>query len=165
MGCDIHCYVEFKSATNKHWQSFGERINPGRNYDLFGLLANVRSYGSDVAMFSPRGFPENPGFMSRHDYFLWVGDQDAHNQVNKKNVKSYLQTFPNLLTIKRDGQIVAIANPAWHSASWLTFEELEQVTDRADKDNVWLEWLALLAAMRELRNHGQDVRLVFWFDG
>lgn len=42
MGCDIHCYVEFQDY-REHWNSFGGRVNPGRDYDTFKKLAGVRS--------------------------------------------------------------------------------------------------------------------------
>ena len=32
MGCDIHCYVEYRSKSESHWELFGDRINPGRNF-------------------------------------------------------------------------------------------------------------------------------------
>jgi len=53
MGCDIHLYIEYKSKKTEFdgydsgWQSFGKSINPGRNYAMFGLMANVRNCYSD----------------------------------------------------------------------------------------------------------------------
>jgi hypothetical protein len=45
MGCDIHAYVESKKPDSKTWWGFGGRINPGRNYRMFGKLAGVRCDG------------------------------------------------------------------------------------------------------------------------
>ena len=51
MGCDIHLYIEYKSKKTEFdgydygWQSFGGRINHGRNYAMFSLMANDRKYG------------------------------------------------------------------------------------------------------------------------
>ena len=45
MGCDIHLYIEYKNKKvafdgyKDNWHSFGQRINPGRNYAMFALMA------------------------------------------------------------------------------------------------------------------------------
>jgi hypothetical protein len=59
MGCDIHAMVEAKhryhnqSGDEGHFVSCG-RIKINRNYDLFGILANVRNYGNWPFISSPR---------------------------------------------------------------------------------------------------------------
>jgi len=32
MGCDIHCYIEYKPTGSDSWSDFGGRINPGWMY-------------------------------------------------------------------------------------------------------------------------------------
>lgn len=34
MGCDIHCYLEYKPKDSDRWRPHGGRINPGRNYEI-----------------------------------------------------------------------------------------------------------------------------------
>ena len=72
MGCDIHMYVEWKvkSRNDNYWDTFGGCINPGRDYELFGLLAGVRS--DEVPMFPIRGIHDNMAFESRYDYYYYV---------------------------------------------------------------------------------------------
>ena len=55
MGCDIHCYIEYKPAGSDDWSDFGGRINPGRNYDLFAKLAGIRNYDEITPIAKPRG--------------------------------------------------------------------------------------------------------------
>lgn len=69
MGCDIYLYVEHYNKESKRWENLflykksseGEflpvDIYDGRDYDLFGLLAGVRSI-IDPFVF-PRGVPDD----------------------------------------------------------------------------------------------------------
>ena len=73
MGCDIHCYIEYKKKNDDHWRSFGGRINPGRNYTLFGVMAGVRC---DGLLYPLRGFPEDAAFQAISDNHLFATAAD-----------------------------------------------------------------------------------------
>ena len=69
-------YVEYrrKGSDSKHWSGFGGRINPGRNYSLFGILS--RGVRSNVPTgFEPKGLPTDLGWYSADDAFLWIDDE------------------------------------------------------------------------------------------
>ena len=125
MGCDIHCYVEFKKPKYDFWDFFGDRINPGRHYNLFGHIAGVRRDTAPVV--ERRGVPDDMSWSAKDD---WGG-------------------------------------PDWHSATWLTVEEFELAIKRAsggDGPPVHDSYWALLAAMKCLKDRGNEVRVVIWFD-
>lgn len=75
MGCDIHCYVEYRRTDEDGgWWSFGGRINPGRNYSTFSNLAGVRGSLPKTGV-EPRGIPEDLGSHSWSDWWLWITDE------------------------------------------------------------------------------------------
>ena len=111
MGCDIHSYLEKYTSVNgenkwvnvDYWQ-----INPhhgiegygneneyehlsfyiGRNYDLFGILAGVRS--SEDPIEEPRGLPEDVSDVTKREYEKWdevyfdVNDHCRYKYVSGK---------------------------------------------------------------------------------
>jgi len=83
MGCDIHLYIEYKSKKtefdgyNPGWQSFGGSINPGRNYAMFGLMANVRNCYSDgklPVLVEPRGMPDDAAYSTAGDTRIYISE-------------------------------------------------------------------------------------------
>lgn len=75
MGCDIHCYIEYKPAGSDDWSDFGGRINPGRNYDLFAKLAGIRNYDEIEPVAKPRGYPKDAAYEAEKKY---VSNPDWH---------------------------------------------------------------------------------------
>lgn len=173
MGADVHMYVEYNSKERlphanpafNSWRSFGDRINPGRNYNLFGLLAGVRCEGE---IFAVRGLPENLGWSANGDSTLYItesGDDDGCCTLGQ--AESY-EKWGSTIHKDANGKPTKVDHPDWHSHSWLTVDELQQVFDAyftKHGQNVGVEYRALLSAMRALENEGKnDVRVVFWFD-
>lgn len=88
MGCDIHCFVEYrdKSAASlpdtkenswaRSWRDFGDRINPGRNYSIFASMAGVRCNEPEPIV-QPRGFPSDAGWAARSGNNLYIVDHDT----------------------------------------------------------------------------------------
>ena len=73
MGCDIHLYVEIK--VKGQWHLFSHpRIK--RNYELFGIMAGVRS---DIPnpISEPKGLPPDLSHMVAIDYEY---NRDAHSE-------------------------------------------------------------------------------------
>ena len=85
MGCDIHLYIESKTGLGDFgWESFGGRIDVGRNYELFGLLAGVR--GTREALVAPRGLP---GDISVRAYKgLQSSDLHCHSWLSRRELRA-----------------------------------------------------------------------------
>jgi hypothetical protein len=81
VGCDLHCYVEYRSkrprsAYDREWRDFGGRVNPGRNYAAFAALAGVRGPQSRGGV-EPRGIPDDMAWAARGDWWLYIDDRYA----------------------------------------------------------------------------------------
>lgn len=172
MGCDIHMYVEYRSPTMRedYWSSFGERINPGRNYTLFGYLAGVRD--TEVKQIVPsRGLPENLGWSAGYDSSIRINDEVSDNEEGFCTLKQAQEWVKYGCKIEeRDGKPYRVSHPDWHSHSWMSVNEFGKVLksatsgDKQDGNNPGDEYFALLAATKELKKRGNEVRIVFWFD-
>lgn len=161
MGCDIHCYIEYMERGETYWFSFGDRINPGRNYTLFGLLAGVRVEG--IQLFPLRGVPADMSYAAESDYWILISDEcaDSEGFCSKDRAASWVAHGSRY---SDDGS--KVTNPDWHSHSWLTFDEFKRVLSSYHAMALAypaIEYDAVLAAMKSLSKHG-DVRIVFWFD-
>lgn len=87
MGADIHMYVEYRNKERSqeelklgrkpYWHCYGDRINPGRNYALFAVLAGVRGQYEDS--FIPKGKLEKDemGYISAKDAHLYIIDKPS----------------------------------------------------------------------------------------
>jgi hypothetical protein len=159
MGCDIHVYIEYKEKSDENWRSFGGRINPGRNYKLFELMAGVRS--DECSLFSPRGIPDQTGYYAKHDNTLFItecGDNDGEYVKMEKAtqwVDSGYSTFIN----NREGKPTWVTNPDWHTHSWLNLEEYRQVLE------VYKKWSIVNLEERKkesenLYNHLVDTKVI-----
>ncbi len=180
MGADIHAYVEyvdFVTAEGEDYWSNLTRNFGDRNYYLFGLLAGVR--GPDEPLFEIRGMPEGRlGYQTESDYWRYVTDNetDADNLEGwtlRDRAEEWVRSGASVAD-RRDGKLVRVSGPDWHSHSWLTTDELAQVLDAyaAGVQEHWAdqkaeapyEWQAILAAMRSFEANGKKARVVFWFD-
>lgn len=158
MGCDIHAYIEYKRKDGKNWHGFGGRINPGRNYFLFGRLADgVR--GNGPAVVPTRGIPDDAGWEVRDDGFLFITEDGQGDDC---------------CTLEQAGQWAPgkewkihdkIPHPDWHSHSWATTQEWEDAikpcTEPGSQDP---EYVAILGAMKIFEEMGFVSRVVYWFD-
>lgn len=160
MGCDIHCYVEYywpgedHSNGKKRWRDFGQRINPGRNYTLFGYLAGVRRDVTPVV--PPRGVPRDLAWAASDDYWLWLEGKD------RARAARWVEQGDSVYRHNDAGEPQWVSHPDYHTHSWLTPDEFEKALVLAGETTG--EYRALLAAMRSLEKDGDKVRLVFWFD-
>lgn len=158
-----------------YWRSFGSRINPGRNYSMFGLLAKgVRSDFTNGI--PPKGMLDydEMGYYTADDCYMWIADKGTQPDLGEISYESAMSlisgSYPKKI-IYRNGKPRFVANPDWHSHSWLTTQEYENVIENYQNlpvDYSWgdiTEYKALLAAMKELESTGEYVaRVVFWFD-
>jgi hypothetical protein len=85
MGCDIHVYIEFKKGDAPWTADEHHRYDPednyvnavqasGRDYNLFGKLAGVRSAGPQ-----PKGFPNDASDIVLKASEIWGGDAHSHS--------------------------------------------------------------------------------------
>src|SRR3990167_4899571 len=155
MGCDIHCYVEYKPIgcdplDPLRWWPFCDRINPGRNYTLFGHIAGVRSEGPPVV--EPRDVPSDMAWRADQDYWInidvngqfpdaegWCAPHRAQQYAAGGSILagSYIPTSRTtttsvgerltvLLSEEYRGQPTKVSHPDWHHHTWLTVEEFEK---------------------------------------
>ena len=168
MGCDIHAHLEVVDRPAIHVA----RFHLPRNYSLFSLLAGVRYDPREMQGFEPvyelRGLPlhisstvleactygiddqlaelEVDGYCSRADAERWIANGDA----------TYC-----------DSTHERIADPDWHSVSWLLPDELQAVHTRyqqlVGERDPWLA--AIIGAMSAFGEQQRASRLIVWFRG
>ena len=189
MGADIHMYVEYRNkkdaknretrGENPYWNSYGDGINPGRNYCMFAVLAMVRGEYKDS--FEPKGkIPwDFMSYSARSDSHMLIyekknEDKDWDGWVTLEKAQNW-EKYGCKIVYKEAGDPTHVESPDWHSHSWMDIKELEKAykiyAKRASED--WgekitkapVEWRALLASMKALEDDGEnEVRVVFWFD-
>ena len=191
MGCDIHMYFEYtdnetieKSLRGEkngrgelikpYWRDIGGRINPGRNYAMFGFLSKgVRSDFENG--FEPKGLPpfDDLGYSSRNDSVLYIikNGEPGENEATLEHALKWTESGFYKIHYRGD-EPAWVDHPDWHSHSWLTTAEYEQAINNYmeyAKDEEWgehvpAEYGAMLAAMKYLEVNGFTARVVFWFD-
>jgi len=179
MGADIHAYVEYVDFVTAEGEDYWNGLTKNfgsRNYYLFGLLAGVR--GSDGPVFPVRGMPEGRlSYEASDDYWLFITDDEATSEQDGYVLRSKAEEWVRRGYSKpdmRDDKMIRVSGPDWHSHSWLTTDELEQVLDAYatgvvgiwpdSKPEAPVEWQAVLAAMKTFEANGKKARVVFWFD-
>lgn len=177
MGCDIHCYIEYRHPPGPNhedggrWFGFGGRINPGRNYRMFGYLAGVRSDGPPVV--EPRGLPEDAAWDAQWDTWLHISDCEVNESgsCTREQAAQYHRSGSSYRYLPEDTEKkkpIAVFHPDWHTHSWVTPDEWEQAIQQTVKTDAYHyplpEYFAMLAALRSLEQQGYEARVVFWFD-
>lgn len=62
-----------------HWSNYPSCLYRGRNYHLFSILADVRSYGDGTAISEPRGVPDDASDAYLYIVEQWKGDGHSHS--------------------------------------------------------------------------------------
>ena len=138
MGCDIHLYIEYKNKKvafdgyKDNWHSFGKRINPGRNYAMFALMANVRNHYSDgklPVLVEPRGIPDDAEYYSSGDDRIYISEEkyDGEHSVTMERAKSWVESGSSKFINNQKGEPTWVTDPDNHSHSWLTTSEFETI--------------------------------------
>jgi hypothetical protein len=141
MGCDIHLYIEYKSKEKdfgkykykQQWQSFGGKINPGRNYAMFALMANVRNYYNDgklPVLIEPRGMPADSSFHSTSDNRCYISNGGSGSDVPMETAKRWVENGSSQFIYGVNGEPYWVTNPDWHSHSWLMTDEFENIISK-----------------------------------
>lgn len=166
MGCDAHMYVEYKNKkrTDNYWSGFGGRINPGRNYKLFGLISKgVRCEFEES--FEAKGMPTDAGFEANGDNRLYItSDGNGEGETTLEKAKSWESNGCEIIYLNE--KPTWVTHPDWHSHTWLTVDEFEQAISNYKATETYNipEYEALLAAMKKLAEYDNDVRVIVWFD-
>lgn len=142
MGCDIHAYIEHYSkkdlvAGKCFVDSYSSRVNFGRDYLLFGLIAGVRSMEAPVV--DAKGLPTNPpmSWECSNEYYLRIVSDEEY-ETSKRDLlgqrlisKSKLEQISTYYGGKTqvNGQNM-IPDPDYHTVTWLTLDELLMIRKR-----------------------------------
>lgn len=184
MGCDIHMYIEYTNKKRKeenlnegitpYWFNFGAKINPGRNYIMFAVLAGVRGRYKDS--FERKGrIPINQlSWSSKDDFYIYVSENPVEFQysVTLEQAKKWGERGYEI--IEHNGKPSWVENPDLHTHTWMSSDELEKAfeiykvhatAEWETEIDVPLEYKAILSVMRTLEGEGEnEVRVVFCFD-
>jgi hypothetical protein len=121
MGCDIHVYVEYRRPGQADWAGFGDRVNPGRDYAVFGCLAGVRR-GQPAGLVPPRGIPDDLGWSCHGDWYLYITDNiGAYESENPEEPVYHLMR-------------ACLANPGDDTPLSALYDELQARFDGQDQD-------------------------------
>lgn len=175
MGCDIHCYIQYKEKTedNRWWDCFGGHIYLGRNYAMFGVLAGVRDKYAPHS-FQPKGLlpKEKLSWRVKDDLYLTI-TEDGKGE-NEATLEDAMRWFNGSKIVNDSkGNPYLVLHPDWHSHSWMTIEEYKQALkwykEYAKEDGIEggvpFDYKVILKVMKVLENNGRnDVLLIFWFD-
>ena len=165
MGCDIHGTLEVKKYS--WWRTEGYVPNE-RNYDWFGLLAEVRNYVNAIPISPLRGIPDELSDKTRDAIKEWNADGHSYSYLTWKDFKVYdwEQTFTDgrkSLMVKKSGEELY---KAVMSNIPISDEHEERYLVRVAKDLISPAWKVFLDYMKGLANlyGSENVRIVFWFD-
>jgi hypothetical protein len=137
MGCDIHTYLELyskkESKQSKHcWVNSISKIHFGRNYNLFSLMAGVR--GCSKSIYPVKGVPTSPNmsYSTSSQYYATVIDDKDLNLYGERNTNVIVRSQAEELVSKGitsygNFEKTKIANPDYHTASWLNIDELAHI--------------------------------------
>lgn len=167
MGCDTHMYIEYRRKDNeeKTWRDFGSRINPGRNYFLFGIISEgVRC--ETTFNFPPKGMPEDAAYAARNDNRLYISEHEGDGNTTLQRAQKWVDSGHCKFINGGDGKPTWVTHPDWHSHSWLSTAEFEKAMEfyRENGHGTEPEYEALLASMKRFEELGYESRVVFWFD-
>ena len=147
MGCDVHAFIDYDDFKTREgdWyvSNFASHVDIGRNYTLFALMAGVRydenRMGGKLPMFEPRGIPNKVSWSVKDEYTLWVIDDDEEDSERSAKRSQALKWIAQGISEMFDEHY--ITHPDWHSASWLTADELDQVnTAYAEIESAEMAW-------------------------
>ncbi len=166
MGCDIHCMIEHRDADGERWYSFAYNMfNPGRDYRMFALMANVRnSYDKITPLYETKGVPDDMSCSTKNEMSLFITDSntDKDGYCSKENAERWVyRGWSSWVNENR------VTHPDWHSFSWLSKEEYEKVIyEYGIVANYQLDasYYVIFAMLNEYEKRGRIARLVFWFD-
>lgn len=195
MGCDIHLYTEKKkdgkwisiSPLKYAWGDYDykkrqlSQIYDGRDYTLFGWLAQVRT--TQESGFEPKGFPNDSSKEILNIFKRWGRDAHTPNYLTLKELKSKLESKvleEGLMEAKQkkklDSSIKSSKDTNWDllypHCQMTTIEGYVEFSYQVPMDYMFkyfvkkvIKYLEDYTYDTKLEEHDEDsVRIVFWFD-
>ena len=163
MGCDIHIFLETKHKDFNHWHSFThEPLSPGRHYELFTALSNVRGQ-CDEPMATP-GWPKDASW-SANNWNLVRISKSGHphdRAVSKEKADEWTRNGMSQVVYDEDGNPMGVTRPDWHSHGHCSVETLAKAL-RKSKANC-THWKAVLAAARAFEKDDYQVRILLAYN-
>ena len=169
MGCDVHMFIEHRENPDQPWKSdpgHSTFIEDGdvyvhavsatnRNYELFGILASVRSNG---CIYPQRGLPDDVSPLVKQESDRWDSDAHSHSWLT-------LQEFKICLAAAKYDWTKEKCSTAFYE--WQSFKSYK---DRPPDYTpiVWRceEYIDSVLGENVLlgTQHRPETRIVFWFD-
>ena len=123
MGCDIHLFAEVRrngkwvqvhqapsgSVDDDPIESYGDTFYSGRSYDLFTLLADVRSRTGITPISPPRGIPDGVSEGITKVIERWDGDGHSHSYFTLNELMTYAYG-EHWLVSRTENRIAAISS-------------------------------------------------------
>lgn len=197
IGCDIHLYAEKKVkgkwicinplvweiySTEPYTERVLEEIDVGRDYELFGFLAGVRTT-QKVNIGDPKGFPEDASAEVKQIYLEWGEDAHSGTYATLSELKEKLSgsiTVKGMMPKTRLEKLtysINKGNPDWELLypyfEWASLENYESFKFEVPIEyqfkgfitNVVKDILQEHTWNKDEQKHSEDeVRIVFWFD-
>jgi hypothetical protein len=139
--------------TNKSFPFFPVSIYDGRDYELFGLLAGVRSTYPEPIV-EPRGIPES----ANH----YIKDEYAASEYN--HTPSWLTLGELRKTWYKHSQDEPLDEYGFHNVYIRLLEGIIKPIEQRISDFDWLFTGTDAELEEKCRNYWDRVRMVFWFD-
>jgi len=172
MGCDIHAMLEVEGESPVAFAFnaiFAGQASLPRNLAVFGALAGVRS--TVPPLYPPRGIPDNVSEESFEEYYLFViNEADAEMYRGYGYVTRDEAPIRGRVYWKTSGlqsRFGYVADPDWHTPSWLFLSEIHEALAHAKltAEDLMPEYRIVLDALASAERWlGRRARLVFWFD-
>ena len=205
MGCDIHMYCEIKKeidGTEKWYcadkfylneyygedeyepQYYVDSIYSGRNYSLFGVLADVRNYDGNVPMDEPRGLPDDVSETIKEASDRWGDDGHSHSWFTARELFDYQEEnsstlHQGMISAEQDEELKKGIKPttwcqwtnspgyvkrAWVEDGCVLDNLIDAVKKRmAEKFWIW-DFLDEEKKAERFNQEADNFRIVFWFD-
>lgn len=175
MGCDIHLYIEKRIGRDSEWVAdeghtveLGQKGTPdeyewvnsctatGRDYNLFGILADVRGSGN---IYPQRGLPPDLSEVVAKAVKCWNAGGHSHSYLD-------LQEFVHCLEeadYYRKGEINRSHDAFYDWGNMGYRNRPDGYTTVVNHCNKWIDDHRVDNILLETK-HEPEVRLVFWFD-
>jgi hypothetical protein len=150
MGCDIHCFAEYKTSSGV-WQTLAFFPFGLRSYPVFGFLAGVRNYSAVPPIAKQRGLPIDISEYVKDKATYWELDAHSHSWLSVAELAAfdYDQEMEDRRCLVQIGPIFVSCADEPGRGHKTTFREF--LCDQ------------FFADLAKLQNLGAE-RVVFWFD-
>ena len=172
MGCDIHLHCEYKDDDGWHncdnhvWndktKSYEfEDLYWGRNYDLFGILAGVRS-NQFTTIDTPRGLPDNISAKTKEFADGWRDCAHSYSYLTMRDLLRWKKRQTRRWKkLKKKHEIIK-------SHDWYGDYILDDEYPVYKEEHHMLDYLIELLKVK-MDNYfycfnSEDFRIIFWFD-